>query len=94
MRLGPRGLMIAGTFFLAAATGHVMQGGYGAFARKGEAGNLAAASLTSASYGTATDPESAADAVALPAAALAQLPDFPDLPALIPSLLNKVVKSP
>lgn len=77
MRIGRRTFTAVGTFFLAAATGHVMQNA-DAIAKRLHPGP-ATESLTQASLTSAT----AAPAPA-PMPALASLPDFPDLPRLEP----------
>lgn len=91
MRIGRRTIMVAGTFFLAAATGHVMQSGFLAGKRLVSAGQtpimgeLTGARLTSS--------DGAIDqALTMPgddiAAVRQSVPDFPELPALEPTALE------
>jgi hypothetical protein len=90
--------MAAGTFLLAAATGHVMQNGSTIGAHllgleKSKNSGLVQASLTSASTeGTAPAPEANTAAAKQLALAVAQaMPDLPDLPRIEPlPLLTKV----
>ena len=77
MRIGRRAFMAVGTFFLAAATGHVMQNA-DAIAKRLHPGS-ATETLTEATL-TST---AAAPALA-PSPVVASLPDFPDLPRLEP----------
>jgi hypothetical protein len=90
MRIGRRTAMVAGTFFLAAATGHVMQNADSIAARLGGGKPaLTQASLTSATTESAAPtaaPEP--DAAALAAAVRNAVPDFPDLPRLEPTALS------
>ena len=95
MQIGRGSIMVAGTFFLAAATGHVMQNADAISARlRGTASavsseGLLQASLISASTETsqaaATAPDQGAAVVA--AAVRRSVPDFPDLPAVNPKPL-------
>lgn len=95
MQIGRRSIMVAGTFFLAAATGHVMQNADAINARLhgtapiAQPEGLVQASLISASTETrqaaATAPEQGAAVIA--AAVGRALPDFPDLPAVDPEPL-------
>ena len=85
MQIGRRAMMAVGTFFLAAATGHMMQNADAISARlRGTAGvaapdGLVLASLTSASATTGPSPATAPDGTtaALAAAVGRSLPDFP-----------------
>ena len=92
MQIGRRAIMVGGTFFLAAATGHIMQNtdAFGARLRTTTSmavpDGLILASLTSASTQTSPSPATPSNGatVALSAAVLRSVPDFPDLPAIEP----------
>lgn len=81
MRVGRRAVTVVGTFFLAAATGHVMQN---AEELAGRLQGAASSELTQASL-TSAQGDAQTSAVSLPEPDLsARLPEFPDLPVLEP----------
>ncbi len=89
MKFGRREAMVGGTFFLAAATGHVMQNGDAIAARlQGAGSEVVEASLTSGQI-TAPAPTEAAP----PAAESATAPDpaLPELPGLEPAAFRQPV---
>ena len=87
MQIGRRTIMVAGTFFLAAATGHMMQSGLLAGSRlvygeqDGVVGELTQASLTSAGGSGDVTPDVAAGDLA---GERLSVPVFPELPKLEP----------
>lgn len=87
MQIGRRTIMVAGTFFLAAATGHMMQSGLLAGSRlvyggqDGVVGELTQASLTSADGSGDVTPDVAAGDLA---GERLSVPVFPELPKLEP----------
>ena len=91
MQIGRRTIMVAGTFFLAAATGHMMQSGLlagsglGSGGQDGVVGELTQASLTSADgSGNVTTVVSGSDLAAMGRTD----PVFPELPKLEPIPLD------
>ncbi len=95
MQIGRRAIMVTGTFFLAAATGHVMQNGDAISARLRGAALVAApeglvlTSLTSASTETGASAAVAPGAAAALAKAVSRsVPDFPEFPAIRPATLG------
>ncbi len=95
MRIGRRTITVAGTFFLAAATGHVMQSGFLVGKRLTSAGpGMVVGELTQASLISAdgdSDPTPALPADDL-AAVRQSVPDFPELPGLEPMALSSGIR--